>query len=43
VAYVKIVSPSDYAAWIKQQSLLISHANSQVTQLRQILTANGNL
>jgi cytochrome c oxidase subunit II len=43
VAYVRVLSPGDYAAWIQRQSQLISNANSQVTQLRQILTANGNL
>ncbi len=43
VAYVKVVTPAQYSAWLQQQSQLISTANSQVTQLRAILTANGNL
>jgi cytochrome c oxidase subunit 2 len=43
IAFVKVVSPAQYAAWVQRQSQLISNANSQVTQLRQILTANGNL
>jgi cytochrome c oxidase subunit 2 len=43
IAYVKAVPPSQYASWIKQQQQAISTANSQVTALRQILTANGNL
>ncbi len=43
IAFVKVVTPTQYAAWVQRQSQLISNANSQVTQLRQILTANGNL
>jgi cytochrome c oxidase subunit 2 len=43
IAKVKVVSPTDYQNWVKYQSQAISQANSQVTQLRQILTANGNL
>jgi cytochrome c oxidase subunit II len=43
VAFVKAVSPSDYQAWLSQQKQQIQIANAQVTQLRQILTANGNL
>jgi len=43
VAFVKVVTPAQYAAWVQRQGQLISNANSQVTQLRQILTANGNL
>jgi cytochrome c oxidase subunit II len=42
-ALVQVVSPSDYQAWLQRQSKLISTANSQVTQLRSYLTANGNL
>jgi cytochrome c oxidase subunit II len=42
-ALVKVVRPQEYAAWLKQQSALISAANAQVTQLRAILTQNGNL
>ncbi len=43
LARVKIVSPSQYQQFLTQQSSMLSTANSQVTQLRQILTANGNL
>jgi cytochrome c oxidase subunit 2 len=43
LAQVRVVSPSAYQAWYTRQKQLISQANSQVTQLRQILTQNGNL
>jgi cytochrome c oxidase subunit 2 len=42
-AFVKVVTPDQYQAWLKQQSALITAANDQVTQLRAILTQNGNL
>jgi len=42
-ARVKVVTPEQYAAWIAQQQRAIQAANAQVTQLRQILTGNGNL
>jgi cytochrome c oxidase subunit 2 len=42
-ALVKVVTPAAYQAWIKQQQAMITTANSQVTQLRQILTSEGNL
>jgi cytochrome c oxidase subunit II len=42
-ALVQVVSPAEYQAWLQRQSKLISIANSQVTQLRSYLTANGNL
>jgi cytochrome c oxidase subunit 2 len=42
-ALVKVVTPDQYSAWLRQQSQQISAANNQVTQLRQILTASGNL
>jgi cytochrome c oxidase subunit II len=42
-AQVKVVSPAQYQQWISQQTSLIQAANAQVTQLRQTLTANGNL
>jgi cytochrome c oxidase subunit II len=42
-AQVQILSPADYKAWLSRQSDLINQANDQVTQLRQILTASGNL
>jgi cytochrome c oxidase subunit 2 len=43
IATVHVLSPSDYDAWIAQQEQAIRNANAQVTQLRQQLTANGNL
>jgi cytochrome c oxidase subunit 2 len=42
-ALVRVVTPEQYSAWLKQQSDAISAANNQVTQLRQSLTASGNL
>lgn len=42
-ALVKVVTPTEYQSWLSQQSNLISQANTQVTQLRQVLTASGNL
>jgi cytochrome c oxidase subunit 2 len=43
IALVKVVSPAQFQAWLTQQQHAIQAANSQVTQLRQILTASGNL
>jgi len=43
VAFVKVVSPADYQAWLSNQKSLISSANSQVTPLRKYLQATGNL
>jgi cytochrome c oxidase subunit 2 len=43
MARVKVVTPQQYTAWVAYQSKLISSANAQVTQLRKILTSNGNL
>ncbi len=40
---VRVVTPAQYTEWLQQQSGAIAAANAQVTQLRQILTANGNL
>jgi cytochrome c oxidase subunit II len=42
-AFVKVLTPAQYTEWLSQQSSAIAAANSQVTQLRQILTASGNL
>jgi cytochrome c oxidase subunit 2 len=42
-AQVKVVSPSEYQQWASTQAKQIQTANDQVTQLRQILTATGNL
>ncbi|MEO6858865.1 MAG: cytochrome c oxidase subunit II [Solirubrobacteraceae bacterium] len=43
VAFVKVVTPSQYQAWAQRQQQLITAQNSQVQQLRQILTASNNL
>jgi cytochrome c oxidase subunit II len=43
IAYVKVVSPAQYQAWLQRQGQLITAANSQVLQLRQILTSEGDL
>jgi cytochrome c oxidase subunit II len=42
-ALVKVVTPAEYQAWVARQAQLISAANDQVIQLRQALTATGNL
>jgi cytochrome c oxidase subunit II len=42
-AQVKVVSPAAYSKWAAAQEKQIVDANDQVTQLRQILTSNGNL
>jgi cytochrome c oxidase subunit 2 len=42
-AFVKVLTPAQYTEWVSQQQSAIAAANSQVTQLRQILTASGNL
>ena len=42
-ALVKVVPPSQYQTWLKQQSTAINNANDQVGQLRQQLTAQGQL
>jgi cytochrome c oxidase subunit 2 len=43
IATVHVLTPSDYRAWLARQRQLIQQANAQVTQLRQQLTASGNL
>ncbi|HEX8975739.1 MAG TPA: cytochrome c oxidase subunit II [Gemmatimonadales bacterium] len=43
VAYVKVVTPAQYQVWLQRQQQLITAQNSQVQQLRQILTASNNL
>jgi cytochrome c oxidase subunit 2 len=43
IAFVNVVTPSQYQAWLKTQSAAITTANDQVSQLRQILTQQGNL
>jgi cytochrome c oxidase subunit 2 len=42
-ALVKVLTPSSYSQWVSTQANEIKTANSQVTQLRQILTQTGNL
>jgi cytochrome c oxidase subunit 2 len=42
-ALVKVVSPAEYQTWLTQQAQAIIAANNQVSQLRQELTATGNL
>ena len=42
-AQVRVVSPSEYQAWLTRQKQLIQTANSQVTQLRSYLQRTGNL
>jgi cytochrome c oxidase subunit 2 len=42
-ALVKVLSPDQFSSWLSQQQQQIQSANKQVTQLRQILTASGNL
>jgi cytochrome c oxidase subunit II len=42
-AQVKVVTPAAYSKWAAAQAKQITDANDQVTQLRQILTSNGNL
>jgi cytochrome c oxidase subunit 2 len=43
LARVKVVSPAAYQQWLSNQSKQIATATSQVTQLREILRANGQL
>ncbi|MFZ0040915.1 MAG: cytochrome c oxidase subunit II [Solirubrobacteraceae bacterium] len=43
IAFVKVVTPAQYQAWIQRQQQLITSANNQVGQLRQILTSQGQL
>ena len=43
VAFVHVVTPAQYQAWTQRQEQLITTANDQVGQLRQILTAQGQL
>jgi cytochrome c oxidase subunit 2 len=43
IAFVKVVTPAQYQAWTARQEQLITAANNQVGQLRQILTSTGQL
>ncbi len=42
-ASVRVLSPTAYAQWLAAQNEALRRANSQVPQLRQILTQTGNL
>jgi cytochrome c oxidase subunit 2 len=42
-AAVRVLTPQVFSQWLQTQQQLIKNANSQVTQLRQILSASGNL
>jgi cytochrome c oxidase subunit 2 len=42
-AFVKVLSPTDYKNKLAEVSANIAKANTQVAQLRQILSASGNL
>ena len=42
-AYVRVVTPQQYKTWLAQQKQMIGDQSNQVSQLRQILTAQGNL
>ncbi len=43
IAFVKVVTPQEYTAWLQYQARAISTANMSVPALRAILTKNGNL
>jgi cytochrome c oxidase subunit II len=43
IAFVRVVTPQQYQAWIAYQTTAIHQANAEVTELRQILTQSGNL
>jgi cytochrome c oxidase subunit II len=43
IARVRVLTPQQYQQWVSTQSQSIANANSQVTQLRQYLSATGNL
>ena len=42
-ALVKVLTPAQYQQWLASQVKLIQTANTQVTQLRQVLSQSGNL
>jgi cytochrome c oxidase subunit II len=43
IAYVKVVPPDQYTAWVARQQKLITAQNAQVGQLRAVLTASNQL
>lgn len=42
-AYVRVVTPQQYQTWLRTQARLIAGQTNQVSQLRQILTSQGQL
>jgi cytochrome c oxidase subunit 2 len=42
-ALVKVVTPSQYESWLKQQTTFITEQNDQVTELREDLIKQGQL
>jgi heme/copper-type cytochrome/quinol oxidase subunit 2 len=42
-ALVKVVTPSQYESWVKEQTTLIGEQNDQVTELREDLIKQGQL
>jgi cytochrome c oxidase subunit 2 len=43
IAQVRVLSPTAYKQWLSTQEGAINNANQQVSQLRSILSASGNL
>ena len=43
IAYVRVVTPTQYKAWLAKQAQMLTDQRDQISQLRQILTADGNL
>ncbi len=43
IAFVHVVTPGQYTKWAAQQQQMITQQNAQVTQLRSMLTAQGDL
>jgi cytochrome c oxidase subunit 2 len=43
IAFVHVVTPAQYQAYIARQSQMITADSNQVQQLRQILTSQGQL
>ena len=43
IAYVKVVTPAQYTAWVAHQQQLITAQNAQVGQLRATFTASNQL
>jgi heme/copper-type cytochrome/quinol oxidase subunit 2 len=43
VAFVKVVTPQQYTAWLARQQRLIASQNAEVGSLRAALTASNQL